>query len=102
MSTNHAPLRSTAKISANLANLTEMLLNRWLSLSEEDREREFVNTARAAKIAGVARRTMQQWIKTGKIAAVPIGRKYRIVLESLEKHLKLSAHSWTVKRRRFR
>jgi hypothetical protein len=67
----------------NPPKLTEMLLNRWLCLSEEGRKEEFVNTARAAQIAGMAQRTIQHWIETRNIAAVPIGRRHEVHLISL-------------------
>jgi hypothetical protein len=86
----------------NPPKLTEMLLNRWLCLSEEGRKEEFVNTARAAQIAGMAQRTIQHWIETRNIAAVPIGRRYEIHLISLKKYLQLRAHSWAVRGPRIR
>jgi excisionase family DNA binding protein len=71
-----------------IANLTDAeLLNLYLSLSPDRREQTFINTAHAAEITGVSMRTIQLWIECGALRAIVIGRKYRIVLESLRVHL---------------
>ena len=44
---------------------------------ESKGKEEFVNTARAAQIAGMAQRTIQHGIETRNIAAVPIGRRHQ-------------------------
>lgn len=64
------------------------LLSLYLSLPPERRENVFISTAEAAKITGVSTRTIQLWIECGALRAIVIGRKYRIVLESLEEHLR--------------
>jgi excisionase family DNA binding protein len=63
------------------------LLNLYLSLPPGARERAFLSTAQAAEITGVSIRTIQLWIESGVIRALVIGRKYRVVLESLRAHL---------------
>jgi excisionase family DNA binding protein len=74
---------------ARISNLTDVqLLNLYLSLSAASREKIFVNTAQAANITGVSRRTIQFWIECGAVRAIVIGGKYRIVLESLRGHLR--------------
>jgi excisionase family DNA binding protein len=63
------------------------LLNLYLSLPPAPRERAFISTAQAAQVTGVSMRTIQLWIESGAVRAIVIGRKYRIVLESLRAHL---------------
>lgn len=73
---------------ARIASLTDTeLLNLYLSLPPASRERAFICTAQAAKTTGVSIRTIQLWIESGAVRAILIGRKYRIVLESLKAHL---------------
>ncbi|HEX4959710.1 MAG TPA: helix-turn-helix domain-containing protein [Thermoanaerobaculia bacterium] len=73
---------------AGIANLTDAeLLSLYLSLPPASREKTFVNTAHAAEITGVSMRTIQLWIESGAVRAIVIGRKYRIVLDSLRAHL---------------
>lgn len=74
------------------------LLVRWLSLSCADREREFADTARAAEIVGVARRTIQGWIDDGRIQAVPIGKRYYVNLDSLRYFLASRVSFWSASR----
>ena len=71
------------------------LLARWLSLSEEGRKNEFGDTDRAARIAGVARRTLQDWIEKGWVASSRIGKKYQVSLDSLRLYLEMRASSST-------
>jgi excisionase family DNA binding protein len=63
------------------------LLNLYLALSPAPREKIFIDTAQAARITGVSMRTIQLWIESGAVRAIAVGRKYRIVLESLRAHL---------------
>ena len=72
-----------------IANLPDAeLLNLYLSLSPASRELVFIDTSYAAKMTGLSMRTIQLWIEGGAVRAIVIGRKYRIVLESLKTHLK--------------
>ncbi|MES1243847.1 MAG: helix-turn-helix domain-containing protein [Acidobacteriota bacterium] len=77
--------------SAALAGITSLtdteLLNLYLSLSPAAREMAFASTAQAAQITGVSMRTIQLWIESGAVRAIAIGRKYRVILESLKEHL---------------
>ncbi|MGH9765421.1 MAG: hypothetical protein ACREDR_17210 [Blastocatellia bacterium] len=66
----------------------EELLDFYLGLPERDRDRVFVSTARAAEFVGVAQRTIQQWVEFGFVRAVPIGRKYKVTVDSLKGYLK--------------
>lgn len=78
---------------AEIANLTDAdLLNLYLSLPRATRERTFLNTAQAAEITGVSMRTIQLWIESGAVRAIVIGRKYKIVLQSLRAHLERQIH----------
>ena len=73
---------------AEITHLTDAeLLDLYLSLTSSLREKTFLSTAQAADITGVSMRTIQLWIESGAIRAIVIGRKYRIVLESLKEHL---------------
>jgi excisionase family DNA binding protein len=64
------------------------LLEIYLTLPHKQREQRFADTASAAKITGLTQRTIQLWIEFGVIRAIPIGRKYKIDLESLIAYLK--------------
>ncbi|HSE23942.1 MAG TPA: helix-turn-helix domain-containing protein [Pyrinomonadaceae bacterium] len=70
------------------SNGTNELLELYLSLSPKQRDLKFADTASAAKITGLTQRTIQLWIEFGVIAAIPIGRKYKIELDSLIAYLK--------------
>jgi excisionase family DNA binding protein len=71
-----------------IAHLTDgELLNLYLSLPPETRETMFITTAHAAEITGVSMRTIQLWLECGAVRAIVVGRKYRIVLESLRDYL---------------
>ena len=85
----HRKLRMTdTAVPSGIANLTNTeLLSIYLSLPPARRERIFIGTAYAAEITGVSMRTIQLWIESGAVRAIVIGRKYRIVLESLKSHL---------------
>jgi excisionase family DNA binding protein len=63
------------------------LLISFLSLTREQREVKFADTAHVAQMTGLTQRTIQFWIEIGAIQAVPIGRKYQISLESLQEYL---------------
>jgi excisionase family DNA binding protein len=69
-------------------NGTNDLLELYLSLSPKQRDLKFADTASAAKITGLTQRTIQLWIEFGVISAIPIGRKYKIELDSLIAYLK--------------
>lgn len=66
----------------------------WFSLSDAARKEQFGDTARAAEIAGVSRRTIQKWIELGQIASVPIGKRHQVHLDSLRHHLELHVDAW--------
>ena len=63
------------------------LLDRWISMSPEKRSRTYVDTARAARIAGMSRRTILNWIHAGCIISLQIGKKHQILLRSLKTHI---------------
>jgi excisionase family DNA binding protein len=63
------------------------LLSLYLSLPRPSREKAFISTVQAAEITGVSMRTIQLWIESGVVRAIPIGGKYRIVFESLRAYL---------------
>jgi len=63
------------------------LLERWLQLSKEEKSRQFADTASAAEVAGVSQRTIQNWIDSGSVAAIRVGKKFRVSLLSLKESL---------------
>ena len=67
------------------------LLSLYLSLPEGKRRQKFANTSEAAGMVGLSRRTIQMWIEGGLIAAIKIGRKYQVSLDSLRAYLKSRA-----------
>ncbi len=66
----------------------EKLLQFYLSLPKEERNKRFANTSAVATMIGKSQRTVQFWIETGAIQAVPIGKSYQVSLDSLSKYLK--------------
>jgi len=84
-----------AASTSSIATLTDAeLLSLYLSVRPAEREKAFINTAHAAEITGVSMRTIQLWIESGAVRAILIGRKYRIVLESLTAHLENQMNKW--------
>jgi excisionase family DNA binding protein len=80
------PLSKTSNAEAD-TSVTQELLRTYLLLSKGEREQRFVDTARAAELTGLSRRTIQFWVEIGAIKAVPIGRRYEIDLMSLTEYL---------------
>lgn len=66
---------------------SEDLLEVYLGLPRKQRDQLFVDTARAAEIAGLSQRTIQLWIEIGAIQAISIGKKYKVYVDSLITHL---------------
>lgn len=66
----------------------EELLELYLTLPHKLRQQRFADTAHAAQITGLTQRTIQLWIEFGSIRAIPVGRKYKIDLESLKEYLR--------------
>lgn len=75
-------------VSSSEHQTDEELLDLYLALPQKERDRRFVNTAKAAEICGMAQRTVQCWIEMGLVRAIPIGKRYRVCTESLYAHLK--------------
>lgn len=74
--------------SSRIANSTDAdLLRLYMSLPPASREATFISTAQAAATTGVSMRTIQLWIECGTVRAIMVGRKYRILLNSLVRHL---------------
>lgn len=69
----------------------EDLLGLYLSLPEEKRQQKFANTSDTARMVGLSRRTIQMWIEGGLVAAIKVGRKYQVSLDSLWAYLKSRA-----------
>lgn len=76
---------------SQLSRKSHELLEFYLGLPKKQRDRLFVETARAAEIAGLSQRTIQLWIENGVVQAVSIGKKYKVSLDSLKKHLQSEA-----------
>jgi excisionase family DNA binding protein len=67
------------------------LLEAYLSLETDARQIRFADTARAAELVGLSRRTIQLWIRKGEIRAVRVGhKKYQVCLASLRSRLEQS------------
>ncbi|MGD0307873.1 MAG: hypothetical protein ABSC02_01180 [Acidobacteriota bacterium] len=73
---------------------TDELLDEWFSLPPHERNRRFIDTAGAAGIAGVTRRTIEAWIDVGEIRALCIGRKLHVDLETLHEHIRSEVCAW--------
>ena len=84
-STNTKPLQFPKN---NPAETRENLTNLWLSLSEVERKRQFVNTSAAAILTGISQRTIQRWIIEGRVQAIAVGSTYRVQITSLQHYLK--------------
>lgn len=69
----------------------EELLRMYLKVPKKERRDLFADTARAAELTDLSQRTIQLWIETGAIRAVPIGKKYQVYLESLRDYLEKQA-----------
>ena len=69
----------------------EELLRMYLKLPKKERSEIFADTARAAELTDLSQRTIQFWIESGAIRAIPIGKKYQVYLESLADYLKKQA-----------
>ena len=69
----------------------EELLRLYLKLPKKERSQFFADTARAAELTDLSQRTIQFWIESGAIRAIPIGKKYQIYLESLSDYLERQA-----------
>jgi excisionase family DNA binding protein len=70
----------------------DTLLEHYLTLSESQREQEFLTTEDAATFTGLSRRTLQYWVEIGDIKAIFIGRKCLISAASLRAYLKRRAN----------
>jgi excisionase family DNA binding protein len=66
----------------------EDLLEEYLSLPDEQRERKFPTTERAAELTGMSRRTIQYWVEVKDIEAIFVGKICRVRLDSLLTYLK--------------
>jgi excisionase family DNA binding protein len=87
--TSHiASSMTTGESDNDSENDSNDLLDVYLTLPHKQREQRFADTASAARITGLTQRTIQLWIEFGAIRAIPIGRKYKIDLESLKAYLK--------------
>jgi hypothetical protein len=64
------------------------LLDLYLTTPSQQREEQFVSTARAAEIAGLSQRTIQFWIDCGApLSAILIGKNYQVSRDSLREYL---------------
>lgn len=79
--------KTSPPLAVNLTN--EELLKLYLSLPKRERDERFIDTARAAEITGLTRRTIQLWIEVGAVRAIHVGKKYEIEVGSLMHRLNL-------------
>jgi excisionase family DNA binding protein len=66
----------------------EEMLEFYLVMPRDQRDKRFADTASAAELVGRSQRTIQLWIEAGAVRAIHIGGKYKVDLHSLVKHLK--------------
>lgn len=92
MSEKNAPSTAHSARPKSAEDSVRSLVELWFSLPPEKRDREFAGTRRAAKLAGVACRTMQDWVNLGRIPSVRIGGRYRIHLASMHDYLEHRSH----------
>ncbi len=67
---------------------SEDLLEEYLAMPLSKREESFVDTAQAAEVVGLSRRTIQSWIECGFVRAIVVGRKYKVEMASLHRYLR--------------
>lgn len=79
-----SPFRQPADLSANL-------LKMYCALPAPERRQRFFSTTDIATRYGVAQRTVQEWVSNGLIAAVKIGKKYRVDAHSVDAYLQRCA-----------
>lgn len=78
LSDNHSSLYWTG---------SDRLLDLYLSLAPDARNARFASTSRVAQALGLSQRTIQSWINKGLVAAIRIGKKYQLDLDSLRAYL---------------
>lgn len=66
----------------------EELLDLFLRMPIRIRDQQFIDTAKAAEIAGVTQRTIQIWIECRLIRAIRIRKRYRVNRDTLIDYLK--------------
>jgi excisionase family DNA binding protein len=81
------PLCLDTKFSSKFSQ--EALLDRWLSLPDKERIKQFLDTKHAAKNMAVSQRTIRLWIENGNIQAIRIGKKYHVYTNSLIKYISM-------------
>ena len=65
----------------------EDLLSLYFEMLEEERHRQFADTAHTAEMFGISQRTIQHWIECGWIQSVNIGKKHQVYLNSVKEYL---------------
>jgi hypothetical protein len=70
--------------SSHFEDPSPSLLELWLSLPADGRDREFAGTSRAAELAG-----MLDWVNGRIIPSIRIGSRYRVHLPSMLKVLEV-------------
>ncbi len=94
MKSGLAPHHTEMSLATHSQVSNEDLLTLWLSLSDKERQDKFADTATAARKIGLSQRTVQAWIDTDRIRAVPVGKKYQVYLVSLKRYLFDRVDSW--------
>lgn len=67
---------------------SEEMLDLYLDMPKDQRDKRFLDTASAAELVGRSQRTIQLWIEAGAIRAIHLGGRYKVDLHSLVNHLK--------------
>ncbi len=80
-------VQRAAALAQSPAFTVSELLDLYLATPTKQRDEQFVSTADAAETAGISQRTIQFWIDSGALAAIRIGKNYRVSLDSLREYL---------------
>jgi excisionase family DNA binding protein len=91
---NERPSVKNANCLQGFGITDEDLLNLWIQSTEKNRQELFTDTAGAAAMIGISQRAVRLWIDSGRIRAVPVGKKHRIWLRSLEEYLAKRIKTW--------
>ena len=76
--------RTSASMPLPLVNETaEKLAQKYLGLTERERQSMFADTSVVAVKYEIPQRTLQHWISDGLVAAVKVGKKYKVYVPSL-------------------
>jgi excisionase family DNA binding protein len=76
------------RLAAPAPQCAKDLVEMFLSTGAEGDKADFVDTAGAARMLRVSRRTVQAWIDEDRVKAVRVGKKYWLYVPSIRECLK--------------